>query len=144
MRYTLYFAYGSNMNEEQLMERCPSSHFLCRATLPEHRFVITTRGFASVVPEAGDKVHGVLCALTESDEWELDRREGVHENIYRRDRLPVVTEFGYGMNALIYIDHVKEPGVPRKGYLEKILAGAKRHHLPPSYLTEIKSWAKKH
>jgi len=143
MRYTLYFAYGSNMHEPQFKERCPSSFFLCRATLPEHRFVITTRGYASVVPNAGVTAHGVLCAITEMDEWELDRREGVTENIYRRERLPVVTEFGHAIPALLYIDHVKEPGVPKDGYLEKILSGAKSHHLPPSYIAEIKGWAKK-
>jgi len=143
MRYSLYFAYGSNMQEPQFKERCPSSHFLCRAALPAHRFVITTRGYASVEPQSGDEVQGVLCAITESDEWELDRREGVHENIYRREHLAVVTEFGYAMRALLYIDHVKEPGVPKKGYLEKILAGAERHQLPAAYVAEIKAWAKK-
>jgi len=143
MRHTLYFAYGSNMNEPQFKERCPSSYFLCRAQLPGYRFVITTRGAANVLKREGGAVHGVLCALTEADEQELDRREGVHRNWYRREWLPVVTEFGYTLTALIYIDCIEAEGVPMVGYLEKVLAGARRHGLPPAAVAEIESWATK-
>jgi gamma-glutamylcyclotransferase (GGCT)/AIG2-like uncharacterized protein YtfP len=141
MPYTLYFAYGSNMNEEQFKARCPASYFLCRAKLPEYRFIITSSGYATVVPEAGRVVHGVLCALTEADERELDHREGVHDGSYRRGELPVVTEFGYVITALIYLDGAVGEGVPLDGYLEAILSGARRHELPMPYVAEILSWA---
>ena len=140
--YTLYFAYGSNMNEAQLKMRCPTSPFLCRAVLPEHRFVITSRGYASVVPHAGGKAHGVLIALTEPDERSLDRYEGVAEGMYRRAWLDVVTEFGYSVPALIYIDDIGGEGPPKPGYLERILDGARRHALPPDAIAEIEGWAK--
>jgi gamma-glutamylcyclotransferase (GGCT)/AIG2-like uncharacterized protein YtfP len=140
MRYTLYFAYGSNMNEAQFKLRCPASHFLCRARLPDYRFIINSSGYATVLPKPGSVVHGVLTAITEADEQELDRREGVHENIYRREQLEVITEFGYAIPALIYIDGVQDEGPPRPGYLEKVLAGAQRHDLPPEYVAEISRW----
>ncbi|MGA2053633.1 MAG: gamma-glutamylcyclotransferase family protein [Opitutales bacterium] len=143
MRYSLYFAYGSNMNERQFHERCPCSHFLCRAALPDHRFIITSRGYGNVIWRTGSIVHGVLAALTELDERELDQREGVLELIYRRERLEVITDFGYTIPALIYIDTVISEGPPKDGYLEKILVGARRHQLPPAYLDEIAGWAKK-
>ncbi|CAN5876800.1 hypothetical protein BH11VER1_BH11VER1_32900 [soil metagenome] len=142
MRYTLYFAYGSNMNEQQLKERCPSSFFLCRAKLPGYRFVITSRGFASVLKNEESVVHGLLCALTESDETVLDRREGVYRSIYRREWLPVITELGYSMPALVYVENTEAEGTPQDGYLEKILEGARHHGLPQNALSEIEAWSK--
>jgi hypothetical protein len=137
MTYTLYFAYGSNMNEVQLKKRCPASHFLCRAALPDHRFVITSRGYASVVPHVGGTAHGVLIALTEPDERALDRYEHVHEGMYRRATAEVVTEFGYAVSALIYIDDIGGEGPPAAGYLERILEGARRHALPQEAIAAI-------
>jgi hypothetical protein len=141
MTHSLYFAYGSNMNESQLKQRCPTSHFLCRAALPENRFVITPRGYASVTPHAGGKVHGVLIALTEPDERSLDRYEGVAEGMYRRAWLEVVTEFGYAVPALLYIDDIGGEGPPKQGYLERILEGARRHALPADAIAELEEWA---
>lgn len=54
----LYFAYGSNMNWDQMRERCPSSRFLGIAALPDHRLAFTRGspkrgcGVADVVAEA--------------------------------------------------------------------------------------------
>jgi gamma-glutamylcyclotransferase (GGCT)/AIG2-like uncharacterized protein YtfP len=143
MRYTLYFAYGSNMNEQQFRERCPSSHFLCRAKLPDYRFIITSRGYANILKKEDSTVYGVLCAITESDEKELDRREGVYRNIYRREWLPVITEFGYAISSLVYVDNTEDEGVPNNGYLEKVLEGARRHSLPAEAVIEIEGWSKK-
>jgi gamma-glutamylcyclotransferase len=143
MQYTLYFAYGSNMNEQQFKQRCPSSYFLCRAKVSDYRFVITSRGYASVLKEKGSTVYGVLCAITELDEKELDRKEEVQENIYRREWLPAVTEFGYSLPSLVYVDVMEDVGVPEDGYLEKILDGARRHDLPVEAIAEIETWATK-
>ncbi len=143
MRYTLYFAYGSNMHEPQFAARCPASFFLGRAKLPGHRFIINTCGDASVVPKKGGVVHGVLCALTAADERELDRREGVRQKIYRRAWVEIILDSGDKIPALIYIASVDREGPPRAGYLEKILAGARRHKLPATYLAEIRRWARK-
>lgn len=142
MRYTLYFAYGSNMNARQFRERCPSSFFLCRATLPKYRFIIMSVGYASVIPKARSVVHGTLYAITAADERTLDRYEGVRQKEYRRERLEVVTEAGIAIPALIYIAREEDPGPPKEGYLEKILAGARHHRLPKPYIAEIRRWAK--
>jgi len=143
MRYTLYFAYGSNMNAPQFRKRCPASFFLCRATLPKYRFIIMSAGYASVIPKARSVVRGTLYAITEKDERTLDRYEGVRQKEYRREWLNVVTESGVAIPALIYIAREENPGPPKDGYLEKILAGAKHHQMPKRYIAEIRGWAKK-
>ncbi len=38
-----YFAFGSNMNESQMVERCPSTRFVGVATLPDRRLAFTRR-----------------------------------------------------------------------------------------------------
>ena len=140
--YTLYFSYGSNMFEPQFKERCPNSFVLCRAELANHRFVITTSGYASVVKEIGSIAHGLLCALAPADEAELDRREGVVNGDYRREECVVATELDYPVHVLVYIDNAQGEGKPNPGYLEKILAGALRHELPVEAIIEIASWDK--
>lgn len=139
MIYTLYFAYGSNMNAVRFRERCPSSAPLCRAVLRDHRFIITKRGYANIVPAPRQTVHGLLCALTSEDEKVLDRCEGV-PTYYKKHNLTVQTDGGYTLNALVYIDSVVDPGTPKAGYLEIILAGARHHQLPDSAIKEIESW----
>ena len=141
MTYGFYFAYGSNMNEAQIRKRCPASHFICRATLPDHRFVITSRGYASVRKQPGATAHGMLIAVTETDERSLDRYERIAEKIYRRDTLEVTTELGHRIPALIYIDDIGGEGPPAKGYLERIIDGARRHELPAAAIAELEGWA---
>jgi hypothetical protein len=37
----LYFAYGSNMNWQQMQDRCPSARFFGVALLPDHKLAFT-------------------------------------------------------------------------------------------------------
>jgi len=40
----LYFAYGSNMDKDQMANRCPESNFAGTALLKDYRFIINRRG----------------------------------------------------------------------------------------------------
>ena len=77
-----YFAFGSNMDEEQMAHRCPGARPLAFATLPQHRLVFRGPsrnrggGVASVDPYDGQEVHGVVWEVTEPDLLTLDRLEG--------------------------------------------------------------------
>jgi len=46
----VYFAYGSNMDIGQMGSRCPESEILGAGVLLQHRFVITIRGYATIIP----------------------------------------------------------------------------------------------
>ncbi len=54
-----YFAYGSNMSQDQIRARCPSHKFLCAAELPGHKLAFTRYsrkrecGVADIVPARG-------------------------------------------------------------------------------------------
>jgi phage replication-related protein YjqB (UPF0714/DUF867 family) len=42
--------------------------------------------------------------------------------------------------AWVYVDHRIEPGAPRPGYLERIIAGAVHHGLPQRWLDYLERW----
>ncbi|KAK4252342.1 hypothetical protein C7999DRAFT_10105 [Corynascus novoguineensis] len=95
----LYFAYGSNLCLEQMARRCPSSYLFGHGVLPDHKWQINERGFASVVPCAGYAVHGLVYELNgdaddEGEEEEkarrLDRIQGVHSGAYAKATRDVV------------------------------------------------------
>ncbi|KAK3943536.1 hypothetical protein QBC46DRAFT_419930 [Diplogelasinospora grovesii] len=76
---SLYFAYGSNLAFEQMARRCPRSRFVGRARLFGYQFQINERGYANVIkrPDLNLYVDGLCYRLTEADETQLDRAEGV-------------------------------------------------------------------
>lgn len=141
MERLLCFAYGSNMDEKQMTTICESASFVTVAELPRHRFIINARGVATVVPSESHVVYGVVWRITEGDlEENLDRWEGVRRGLYERHLRSVVTASGDGMDAWIYFATESKIGLPRSGYMEKIVDAAQRHRLPSKYVEELKSW----
>jgi gamma-glutamylcyclotransferase (GGCT)/AIG2-like uncharacterized protein YtfP len=128
-----YFAYGSNLWEKQMKQRCPESRKLCRATLHGYRWIITTRGYASVVECKGESVEGVIYQLSESDEAELDRFEGVSNGFYQKAELPIGSG-SWEIIALVYIDPITEEGHPHQEYIARINSGLADAELPESYV----------
>ena len=86
---TLYFAYGSNMCRAPMRARCPSAHEVGVATLAGHRFLVTADGYASVAPEPGGLVHGLLWRLAPRDIAALDAYESLDTGLYTVVTLPV-------------------------------------------------------
>ena len=63
----LYFAYGSNMNLNQMAFRCPDAEVVESVRLEGYRLAFRTNGggngVATILPEEGSYVDGVLCFL---------------------------------------------------------------------------------
>jgi phage replication-related protein YjqB (UPF0714/DUF867 family) len=112
------------------------------AVLADHDRLIKERGVATLEPFAGSTVHGVLWTVTDNDLANLDLAEGVPHR-YRRDRLRVHTAFGPS-TPWVYIDHRIEPGAPRPGYLDRIIAGAVHHGLPNQWIDFLRRWDPSH
>lgn len=135
-----YFAYGSNMDISQMQERCVGSTLAGQAKLHGYRFLINTRGVATVVQENARIVYGMLWRITSQDETSLDDYEGVAWGIYEKSHIDVETPSGNIISALIYIARDNKEGRPRKGYMEKIADAAKFHSLPEEYIKELSLW----
>lgn len=136
----LYFAYGANMDIEDMAKRAPRSKPLGIARLPRHRFIIMAEGYASVVRDPRSAVLGMLWDLALTDLRPLDKFEGVDRGLYTKINQPVVVEGG-AKRALVYVAASAEPGKPRPGYLESIFAAARGIGLPPAYLKELAGWS---
>ena len=134
-----YFAYGANMDLADMAVRAPQSRLIGPARLPRHRFIIMTEGYASVVRDPRQTVHGVLWDLALADLRPLDRFEGVDRGLYAKINQPVITAQG-AKRALVYVAASAAPGHPRPGYLEGILAAAQAHGFPKAYLDELARW----
>ena len=76
MKDRYYFAYGSNMNLEQMKYRCPAAEVVENVRLENYRLAFRGRapgnGVATVLPEKGSYVEGVLWKITEACEKSLD------------------------------------------------------------------------
>ncbi|SEQ47942.1 Cation transport regulator ChaC [Ectothiorhodospira magna] len=138
-----YFAYGSSMWPEQMQQRCADARKIGSALLPGWRFLINRRGVATLQKDACSVCWGGVWKISRADEWSLDQYEGVATGHYQKVVLQVQLRNDRFVDALTYIDRRKQSGVPRDGYLIKILGGAVAFRLPNDYLNELLGWAGK-
>jgi len=146
---TLHFAYGANMSGAVMRRYAPGARALGVAALSGYRFVITADGYASVVPDRAQVVHGVLWRLIPRDRVTLDAWENVAAGLYRAETVPVRSA-GRRLPALVYVARAGGPGrpkpapkpalkpapksAPKPGYLELVIAAAREWDLPADYI----------
>lgn len=147
----LYFAYGSNLDLDQMRERLPDVRVVGLAVLRDHRLTFPLHserwggGAAGVAHAHGGTVWGVLYELTEADLARLDADEGWrgpgdHHNLYDRDLASVeLTRSDDGsvprrVRAYTYFARTLNPTAPSRRYLDTMLKGARHHRLPPDYI----------
>ncbi|HCR36972.1 MAG TPA: gamma-glutamylcyclotransferase, partial [Opitutae bacterium] len=73
-----------------------------------------------------------------SDEIALDGYEGVIRSFYTKTTLPIHAPQGNTRQAMVYIASNNTPGPPARGYLVKILTGARAFKLPAAYQDFLK------
>jgi len=124
-----YFAYASNMNKKQMLERAPASQPLFTATLPNYKLAFSgwsrqwRGGYATIVLSRGDKVLGAIYEVSESDLRRLDSYEDCPRS-YNRIKVTVFDEDGNALEALTYIKAGRlEPTQPSEAYLAVIQQG---------------------
>ena len=123
----LYFAYGSNMDHQQMKQRCPSAQFLGLSDLKNFKYYIDARGVASLAPNFGSTTWGIVWDIQDDQDWNtLDRYEGVSSSLYKR--LSAEIDFSGKLETCeIYISSTPEKGEPRLGYQENIVKSLKFH-----------------
>ena len=130
-----YFAYGSNLNLEQIDCRCPGIRPLTTAKLRDYELVF--RGVADVISAPGKTVIGAIYEVNEAHLQALDLYEGF-PHFYQRRLVEVETLQGEKLPALIYVMSEKNaPYPPDKHYLHIIITGMKQWNFPPAYIEEV-------
>ena len=130
----LYFAYGSNMDQEQMADRCPDAKVVKAVRLADYRLAYRGAGYATILPEQGSHVDGVLWSITTIDEIKLDRYEGFPRH-YAKQPITVTDKNGMAVQAMVYVmqppmrDH---PAIPSRWYFDTVMRGKQQFGLSKS------------
>ena len=135
MRRNLMFAYGSNMLQEQAINRMPNLIKIGKAELLNHSFYFTGNGVASVKSSNFDSVPGVLYSVTDEDFNKMDIYEGF-PFVYDCHLLTIKINNKL-KKAWVYINNSKKLNIiPKQEYLNKIIVGAKNLEIKELYILD--------
>lgn len=157
MSSRLYFAYGSNLDFDQMAARCPNAEYVGIATLKDHVLKLDSAGYATVVAQPGAHVQGALWNLDRCDEAKLDGFEGVETGCYHKEDITVDfvgkhdqddviygyqerSAAGVSLDALIYLSDRPPFGNAtfRPEYLDRVRNGAENLRLDGATLGQIR------
>lgn len=150
----LYFAFGSNMDPEQMGERCPEHAVIGLAALADHELSFPhfsqrwNGGVASPHLHHGATLWGVLYEVSEADLEALDGIEGFRgpgdeHNVYDRELVTVELvraddgSFPRRVRAHAYFARPTKSSPPSRAYLDRLLRGARHHRLPEEYVESL-------
>ncbi len=140
-----YFGYGSNMLTDRLQGRVRSATPVTTARLDAYSLCFHKRsrdgsGKCNIVPDDDQTVHGVVFDVASSglhalDEAEQRGRGYSRQTLTVRDESCTFEVFAYVAQSA-YVDDAL---LPYDWYRALVLAGAREHRLPHSYVAEIES-----
>lgn len=122
-----YFAYGSNLNIEQMSRRCPDAVPIGPADL--RGYELEFRRVLTIVKRPGGIVKGGLWKITDRDERALDRYEG-YPGWYEK----YLIRFSDDVVAMTYVLNKGFEDKPARIYLETCLKGCRDFGIDPSEL----------
>lgn len=138
MKY--YFAYGANMDLDRMLDRCPNAKFIEAGELKGYRFIINTRGVASIVPESTSSVFGIIWTITEEDEAFLDHFEGVKGGWYSKYTVTVCEIVEHNRHdCLVYVTSDSKEGKPIVDYFHNIIKWVKNYQFQKEYIIYLES-----
>ena len=135
----LYFAYGSNMQKDQMLRRCPRAEFVGSGRISgfsisfaqpaKHR----PGGVACVLEDISAETWGVIWRLPQMDLHGLDEFED--RSTYDRITVPALMADSSSVICEIYVAKEPQRGLlPQESYLALLLQGALEAALPSDYV----------
>jgi len=138
----LYFAYGSNMDAEQMKERISASEYVGVGYLPDHELVFNRKGsyrpggVASIVAKEGSTAYGVVWRMPSKVLPQLDQIED--PAAYERTEKTVHMLDGEKFESYVYVSFPQGDIDADPEYLEVIISAAEKINLPTSYIDDLK------
>jgi len=140
----LYAAYGTNLDAEQMRQRCPLATLVGTGWLIGWRLTFGGEdlgwegALATVVEDVGDQVFVTVYDVTPQDEEALDRWESAATGLYRKIRVRVQLLTGEKL-AWLYILDGYEGGLPSARYLGLMADAAEKAGAPDDYVTALRA-----
>lgn len=142
-----YLAYGSNLNKEQMLYRCPSSELVGTGFLENYRLVFRRKRYPCLTldKEEGYRVPVAIWKVTIEDEENLDRYEGYPYSYLKYETDITVNETNESLKSFFYIMNGDEKlYAPSKEYWNRCYQGYKDCNIDLSYLQEALEYSKAH
>lgn len=136
---SLYFAYGSNLCANRMLERVPSARVIAPARVDDRQLSLGKQGRdgsgkATLIEAVGSAVWGVVYAI-DRDDW---RRLDAFERGYARISMLVTWAGEQDVAAITYVAPETAPDPTAFGWYKRLIVdGAREHGLPDAYLTEL-------
>ena len=137
-----YFAFGSNMSAQRMLERLGWSPSRLGAILPDYEMIFNKHsndgGKANIMHSPGNIVEGILYSVNEEDLLILDKFEGVETKQYKRHEIEVRNHNKNSIAEVAYKAlNTGKVSAPTEEYLNYILEG--KEFLSLEYFTKLKS-----
>ena len=137
-----YFAYGSNINLEQMAHRCPDAKVVGVVTLENYELVFRGSspfgGCGNIEPRENGVVYGLLWQITPQCEEALNRYEG-YPHFYDQQTVSVQDAKGKKHTAMVYImteQRALVPAVPTRAYIDCIRDGYRQNGIDVQHLED--------
>jgi gamma-glutamylcyclotransferase (GGCT)/AIG2-like uncharacterized protein YtfP len=140
----LYAAYGTNLDAEQMLQRCPHSPSRGSGWLVGWRLTFGGENLgwegalATVVEDHSTQVFVMVYDVSPPDEETLDRWESAATGLYRKIRVRVQMLTGEELCWLYILDSY-EGGLPSARYLGLMADAAEKGGAPDDYVAELRS-----
>ncbi len=138
IQHAYYFAYGSNMDPERLLERIGKYHMAFPVKLKGYKFVYNKKSIdgsakANIEEKAGEYVLGVCYEIDEDDFGVLKK----YEDGYDQRDIEVTEKEGKSTKAVTYISKsIDNLRLATSEYKNIVLKGAKHWGLDETYIFE--------
>lgn len=144
-----YFAYGSNLKDEECRRTAPTAEGYGIAFLPAHRLAFTKHSFtrqgdaATIKEDPNSMVWGYIYRTTDNDKEALIKREGGYKEVaitvYLMSPTPEDDPTPVQAFTFAAIDKCPKRCGPPLTYIDLITAGARERQLPDEYLQTLAS-----
>lgn len=131
MKNRYYLAYGSNLDMEQMMMRCPGARRRGYGSIENYELLYKgskTGSYLTIEPKAGSHVPVGVFTVTPDDERRLDHYEGFPRFYYKKEiKIKIwdeVLEKHRKVDAFVYIMHEdRKLGIPSAFYVATCTQG---------------------
>ena len=142
MKTKFYIAYGSNLNVEQMKQRCPQSKIVGTSVINDYELLFKgsrSGAYLTIEKQKGAEVPVAVWEVTKADETALDFYEGYPTFYYKKPLALTVKAYNSkatrAIDAFVYVMHEERKiDIPSKFYVKTCLDGYRHFGFDASFL----------